>query len=297
MSRDILWEVDGWVGGAVDADGVDWIVHNPVTGWFDTLEIRSSDSEKPGADGSYSDPNLYASRVISLSGHARCPDEETADRARDQFNALLADRQMHWLKVTEPVKTLGAMVKLGAGTKLSPWDAVSFDFQLILVAPDPRKFSDDLQVAISSLADPAPGGMEWGGPAGTTGATWGGPAGTTGAQWQQGSGSTGVMRLTNDGTAEAPVRFLVDGAVTGASIVDLTYGRVITYGATIPVGSQLTIDTGSRSALLDGVNRGPLLTRVDWITIPPRSSIEVTFQASSNSPNANLAAQWRHAYL
>lgn len=288
------WNVDGWSGNYIDDNGVDWVV-NLDQGWFEPVEERLFDVDKPADDGCYSSPNLDSSRVITLTGYAKAPDPVTADRARNRFNALCKRGHLHQLLVEEPVVDKTAMVKRAGGNARNT-RPTQFEFQLILIAPDPRKYAAVLRSASTKLAQDAPGGIQWNGPAGNTGVQWNGPAGTTGLQYQTGAGENGVMQLTNDGTADTPIVFTVAGPVTNPTIIRTDTGETIQWTGTVPTGAFLQIDTGTGAVLLNGGNQRPLLTAADFFVIPGESVIDVAFQSPTPSPTAELTAVWADAW-
>lgn len=288
------WHVDGWSGNYIDDNGVDWFVHSD-TGWFDGAEVRLFDSDKVAADGTWSFPSLGASRVITLTGYAQAPTPEAADVARNQINALCRRGHLHQLVVEEPVTSKTAMVKR-AGGRATPHTPTKFDFQLVLVAPDPLKYSADLVNASTRLAQDAPGGVQWDGPAGATGVQWDGPAATSGVAYQSGDGENGVMVLTNNGSADAPIRFTVPGPVVIPSLIRTDTGQTLEWNSTVPAGSVLEINTGTGAVLLDGGNQRPLLSAADFFVIPPETSIEVAFRSSAPSPTVEVVAAWAHAW-
>lgn len=297
MSTQIVtptWTVDGWSGNYVDDAGVVWFVSEDA-GWFAPVSDRTFDVDKPVDNGTYSSPNRDASRVITLTGWCRAPNAIAADQAWNQFNALCKRGHLFLLVVEENVVNKTAWVKRGGGNVVlkSP---TQFDFQLILVSPDPQKYSAASATASTNLAQDAPGGVQWGGSAGTTGVQWGGPAGTTGVKYQTGSGQTGVMELLNEGTGDAPIRFTITGPVTTPSIVETGGGDEITYGGTVETGQTLTIDTGTGEVTLDGADRRSSLTSADFFTLPPNTPVDVAFRSPSPSPTAQLSAVWQHAW-
>jgi hypothetical protein len=288
------WHVDGWSGNYVDDNGVDWVV-NQDAGWFEPVDERVFDTEKPAAGGSYSAPNLDAVRVITLTGYARAPDPVAADNARNQFNALCKRGHLHQLVVEEPVVNKTAYVKRAGGSLVNTRPN-QFDFQLILTAPDPQKYAADVSTESTGLAQDAPGGIQWNGAAGSTGIQWGGPTGSTGVQYQTGSGVTGVMQLSNEGTGDAPVRFVITGPVNTPSIVNTDTGDTITYGGNVETGQILVVDTGTGEVTLGGADRRSFLTSVGFFLLPPGEITEVAFRSPSPSPTAELAAIWQYAW-
>lgn len=288
------WNVDGWSGNYTDDQGVIWFV-DQETGWFDGTDSRTFDADRVNAGGSYSSPSLDAVRVITLTGYAEAPSPSAAERARNQINAVCRRGHLHQLLVEEPVTSKTAMVKRGGG-KATPYKPRCFYFQLILIAPDPFKYSAETSTASTHLAQDAPGGTLWNGPAGSTGTPWNGPAGSTGVVWQTDVGQNGIMQLVNNGTADTPIQFTIAGPVKNPAIVRTDTGEAIEWTGNIPSGSVLQIDTGTGSVLLNNGNQRPLITRADFFTIPAGSSINVAFQATQPSPTALLTAVWADAW-
>lgn len=288
------WTVDGWSGNYIDDNGVVWFVSEDA-GWFEPVEERAFSTDKPAEGGQYSSPNLDAARVITLNGWCRAPDVVSADRAWNQFNALLKRGHLFPLLVEEPVVDKTAMVKR-AGGRAIPTSPTELTWQLIMTAPDARKYSAQLHTKSTALAQDAPGGIQWGGPAGTTGVQWGGPAGSTGLVYQTGVGENGVIHLDNDGTADTPVVFTITGPVDVPSIVRTDTGETITWNGTVPTGAVLEVDTSTGSVRLNGGNQRPGLTRADFFTIPPGGGADVLFQSPNTSPTALLTAVWADAW-
>lgn len=292
-----VWHVDGWAGNTVDDDGTDWFTFQD-DGWFSPVDVRNFDQDRPSQGGTYSSPNLDSARVVNLTTSVTALDRFLADKAVNQANALCRGGHLFELLVEEPVYDKVAMVKRASGssnlTRLTP---LKFEFQLILIAPEPRKFSATEYTDSTGVTSDAPGGILWNGPDGTSGLQWNGPAGSTGLEYQSGVGTTGVMVLNNPWSAPTPIRFAITGPITNPSVSDNTSGRTIAYGGDVAAGQTLLIDTGAGSVTLDGANRRPLLTRAEWFGIPKNGSVEVAFRSSAPAPSALATAFWRYASI
>lgn len=286
------WTVDGWAGNTVDENGVEWIVHTDK-GWYNPVGVRGTSSPRSDADGDYVERNRRAPRVISLEGYAHAPTVDTADAAMDRFNGLLGDGELHDLVVAENARDLIAPVLLADGTESVRFNQLGFDFQLILIAPDPRKLDVVTRSVLVGLASAAVGGVMWNGPAGSTGVEWNGTAGTTGVEWGA-SGTSNYAVLDNTaGTAEADILFTISGPVTMPSIVDAS-GRTMTYQGSLLTGETLTIDTGTGAVRFQGVDRGPQLRPAQLFSIPARSTLQIGFTAAAGT--GLLTAQWHISY-
>lgn len=293
------WNVDGWTGNTVDANGIDWFCESE--GWFGPVGVRVFDIDRPTGHGTYSSDSLKTPRVITLTGLCTAPSHEDIFAAMDKFNALLADGKLHELVVEEPTRTLTAMVKLGSNPQLQPRNPRQFDWQLVLVAPDPRKSSSTEHEVPTSMGVPPGGGVMWDGPSGSTGLVWNNSAGGSGVIWQTDSGIPGIITVTNSGTADAPLSFIFSGATSlpNPGLRNVQTGQRIVYNGTITTGNVLTISSSTEggSVSLDGTNMGPALSQADWFSIPKGSSIDIEFTSSGYDPAASMAVRWRDTYI
>lgn len=296
-----LWTIDTLTFGTT-VDGCYWVVDDPV-GWESGSSPRSARTPKPTADGSYRGPNWRAEKVYVLNGWVDVPDEVSALRVRDQLAAVCGNEQILYpLRHTDARsgEDRVAFVELDG----EPFVRIRYDqrpltveFSLQLAAPDPQRYSATLYSKTTKLAADAPGGVQWNGPAGTTGIEWNGPSpGNTGVRWQDGAGENGVVSLTNKGTGYSPVILQVAGPVLTPIIERTDTGEVIQWGGTVPAGSVLEVNTGTGSVRLDGGNQRPLLVRADFFKIPPDATIDVAFRSPTPSPTAQLTAVWPDAW-
>lgn len=297
-----VWTVDGIAFGSVIDDSLGSIV-DEVTGWDEGTEPRSARTVRPSAAGSYRGPNWKSERIVTIAGWVDVPDEIAALAVKDRITAICSDPySLYTFRHTDARsgEDRYALVELDG----RPLASVQFgdrplrvDFSLQFAAVDNRKYDTQALTASTLLAQDAPGGIQWGGPAGSTGVQWGGPAGSTGLVYQTASGETGTLLLTNPGTAPAPIVFTISGGlVVTPSITVASDGRALEYGPTVPAGSVLEIDTGTGRVTLDGGNQRPNMTRADFFEIPPRSSLEVVFRSPTPSPSAELTAVWHPAW-
>lgn len=287
------WSVDGWSGNYTDNNGVGWLVYKD-SGWYDPVDVRTRSDEKTVSDGDYSEDNRNAPRVISLIGHAKAPDTRTADAAMDQFDAVLRSPGLKQLVVEENNRNLMAYVRL-ASAHTERLTTRTFDFQLVMTAPDPRKLSTVQNSITVPLSSPSPGGAQWNGPAGNTGSQWNGPAGNTGMQWwASGVSNLGVIDNTAS-TADADILFTFTGPLTNPSILNITTGEVLTYQGVLLTGDTVTIDTGTGRVLYGGVDRGPSLAPAQLFLAPAKTSTTIAFTSSGGS--GVLTAAWRQSLI
>lgn len=292
------WNLAGITFNTIDADGVEWIVDKDE-GWDAAPGPRLSMADKAVGHGSYDGQSWLEPRTIVLSGRIIAPTRSLIDGALRRIAAIGGDGARSVLTVAEPDVTLTAEVRLAVRTDVLRQSTTLVAFQLSLVAPDPRKYGT-VHESSTGLASAAPGGVPWNGTTGTTGVEWNGPTGTTGVQWQSGVGVTGIVTAVNNGNFEASVELVITAgaeSISNPTVTDVTTQQVISYGGTIPVGSTLIIDTGPGSVLLDGADRGALLSRADWLTVPRQSARQFLFTSSSTSPTASLMVRSQDTYI
>lgn len=290
-----VWTLPGWAANVVDDNGVQWTC-NVDSGWFSPLGVRSSDTEIPGYDGNYESPNLKAARVITLSGLAKAPDAATADAAVDQFNNLLSSgATLQQFLVHENSRDLTAMVKLSTGSDLTRTTWRSFEWQLVLIAPDPRKYGPT--VTASTGLPSTSGGIDYLTDSGIDYVTNGGiDYGTP--------GTSGLLQLTNMGSAESWPMFTFAGPTDGATLIapsatNTDTGDRLAYSGTLATSDQLKLTStpGRRSAILNGVPYRRFLTAAEWFPVPAGATVSIQFQGTSSSGTSLLTASLAPAYL
>lgn len=300
---DIVWEVDTFTGyqGAItlDSSGVEWVVIKS-TGWWDSPPTRSTDVSRL-THGSYPGVVYKAQRVVSLSGMATAPSEAAMYAAIDRVNAVLGDGLLHPLQVSVDSDVRTAAVKLAEnGIAVDPFSQLVFDYQITLVAPDPRKHGPAGSPSQGTLPTPATGGLNATAP-GLNATAPGLDAGTP--------GQLGFVQVTNTGTAPAYplITFAGNGSSLPApSLTNQATGDVITYTGTLAANESVVINCDEfpylgypeRSVLLQGTaDRGNLLSIVgDWPVVPPGQSVTWLFRATSYNALSTVTVELRPAY-
>jgi hypothetical protein len=292
-----IWTIAAWSANVVDSNGCMWV--SPTsTGWFDPLPVRGSDIDISTEDGSYSTPTTRGERVITIPGYTKAPTSAAADAAADQFTGLLATGGLQQLSVQENTRTLTAMVKLGNGGQLDRTSQCGFEWQLVLIAPDPSRY---LAVPAGTTSLPMySGGKDYtGGGAGGVDYTGGGAGGINYGTVT----STGLIQLTNTGPAKSWPQFTITGPTDGTtlvapSIVEVGTNRTLAYSGTLTTGDRLVITTrpGARSVLLNNVSYRRFLTSAQWFAVPPGASTQVQFQGTAPTVTSQLSALLPAAY-
>lgn len=277
-----VFAVDGWAGNTVDESGVEWWV-TKEEGWSSPPAVRLTLTDRPERDGAFDAPSYRAVRVVTLEGTAIAPDRISRELAKDRLAAVLADGSaLVPLLVTEPHVTRQALVRLSAETKITDRKAGAFDFSLQMTAPDPLRYSFELNGASCPLPTSA-----------------GGLAFPLSFPLDFGKGSTGGrLSLRNAGTAPSWPVWRISGPCDGPVITNTVTGAEIAFGLTLRSGETLDVDTDARTVLLQGTasRRSFLLPGSDWFALRPGLT-QVAFRAAQHDPQALLRAEWRDAWI
>lgn len=111
-----------------------------------------------------------------------------------------------------------------------------------------------------------------------------------------GGGSSGTATIVNAGNAAAPLRFRINGPVTGPTIHSDATDSDLTLDLTVGSGEWVDIDTKERSVLLNGTaSRYNTLTAVEWFDLIPGSNTIRFSGASGGAPTLDVYS--RSAWL
>jgi hypothetical protein len=293
-----IWTIGSWSANVVDANGVMWVSPSS-TGWFDPPGVRGSDVDMPSADGNYSTPTHRTERVITIPGYCKAPTIALRDAAADQFTGLLAGGVLAPLSVQENSRTLTATVKLGNGCNLDPTSPYGFEWQLVLIAPDPRKYDNSLPPVSTSLAI-AQSGLDW-----STGGGLDWTGGSTGGLVWGAGGSDGTCTILNNGNTAASPVFTVAGptdigTLSNISITNSATGQVIAYGGVLLLNDVLVIDSraASRNATLNSqTDVWSNLATSQWFSVPAHGLLKIQFQGISASTTPLLTVASANTYI
>lgn len=290
-STQLRVQVDDWSAGSpgdIDANGAVWTIEREgVSGWWDAPSPRLSLSTRPGEHGAFDGPAFLESRVVSLKGACHATDRASSRRARDIVASVCGDPSLGLLTLTVTNSgnpTRQAAVRRSAETKTQyRGGGITFDWSIILTAPDPRRYAAALSTQFTGLPTAGAGGLVF-------------PlvfplvfgTGTSG----------GELSLVNGGTIAMWPVWTIRGPVTGPAITSLTSGQALVFDPTfvVPAGQDLIIDTDAKTVLLQGVNVRNRLFTASWFRLTPGTTA-VRFSAVSGAdPAAKLTAVWREAW-
>lgn len=252
-------------------------------GGFDSPNIRQNLADLPEADGAIAGDFFLSSRPVTMSG--RIVSSSAAQRnsvvaqMQRAVRALRAD-----LTISTQPQGMPAMQATARLDNLRIGPGYVKTFQLSLVCPDPRFYSQTLnsQAATSSVS--------------TAGAAfpWSFPVGFGG-----GTGGTANLSASNAGNIDTYPLIRVYGPVSNPQIENHTTGQwLYVDNVTLAAGEYIDIDVKERTVVSNaGANLFSHVRFPDssWWTLPPGGST-IQLWASSSSTGVELDVSWRDAW-
>lgn len=256
-----------------------------LEGWEARPPARYSKVPRTGGHGTHRSRVLSDERIVTVEGWCWSSVE------RDQ---LLADLQAAAGYVdgddTNPLAVTVAGRALTAGGQLiearqmlirGEWGIGRFGWLLQWRCPDPlrygpaRALSTELPNPGGGLTYPLTYPLDYGA-----------------------AGTSGSITLTNPGSADAPIVLAARGGHEQGFEVSAA-GRRLTYGAPVPAGQVIELDTARGTVLVEGTaSRRSNLVRADWLMVPARSSLTVQYTTlgGARDPGALLTATWSETH-
>jgi Phage tail protein len=290
-----VYQVGAWAaggaGGQTDANGVVWNV-NPqgVTGVFDSAPNRLNQTPFNEYDGAQRSRNYDNPLPITIQGSAQGFTAAGVAASRRSFAGLFAGGGQQTMSITDiDGVVLTVTVEKNGAPKVTPQSAgLDFDWQLNVIAADPRKY-----LPVSSSSTPLPsssGGLDW--------STGGGLDWSTGGGLNWGvAGSNGLLQLTNTGTADAWPVFTITAPTDGSTLVNPTIvnqntGQMLQYVDTLFLGDVVVINTSpyNKSVTKNGQPYRRNLQVAQYFKVPAGQSIQIQFQGTSLSTTPQLSA-------
>lgn len=294
------WSLDGFSFNiGADANGHTTIVDIPE--WENPPGPKPKISPRTEGDGSYRGPNYLDGQSFRIKGTGQAMTPQSRILLRDRLAALCLDPgTLYPLTCSDPARAQDLTVYVERDDQPDiRWsiDGISLTFDIPLYAADPLKYSPDNAIQSTALASPGTDGILWNGSPGASGGIeWNGsPTVSGGLIYQSGSGSSGVLRLTNNGTKEAPILYTITGTVTNPRLSRVPQpsrglgNAIVRWGGTVNAPSQLIIDTKTERVTLDSVDVNGALTNSDFFGVPGRDSsgapgyVDIEYTATSGS--------------
>jgi len=256
IDTDIGVTLDGWTAGTHQSDVGDsaatewWIIEDGLKDWNGTPDVRLNGIDRPLDHGQFDAASFYGSRVVTINGVAICPDKTSALLAMDVISSVAAwdPSRLYLMQVSEPGRpTRRAMVRLNTATKVGGFNGISFDFQLQVKAPDPRKYDDTESTIVLQPPTGAAGGI-------TVPVTVPFSISTVGL-------STSAGTAVNNGTFPSRPVVTFAGPLVDPVLANLTAGKALGMTITLAAGDTLVADFDRRTLILNGsASRATALT-------------------------------------
>lgn len=247
--------------------------HPNFVGWLreigglDSPEVRLEVAQIGGMDGAFlTSPGYYGARPITLGGVLAPGTATNVNQREEQLrratDALRGDCTLSWWPSGLNEMQIGC--RRQQPLRITP--GRPREFQLSLVAPDPRIYSVEQVTRIVTYAQ---------------------------------SQSMDIL-VGNAGTAYAPVVIRVTGPIVGPSVQLANTGERLWFpGLTVPAGQTLLIDTGKKTATMSGLNKYHELnfTESSWWMLPPEGAPLIRLLGSGLAAATELRIEYRHAWM
>lgn len=262
-------------GGVDDLGTRVWL--STLKGWDEGVASTGNVEQRAADDGGWPDQAYRAPRLVELGLVLIGPDFRTVSKSINAIEAGLPLNALDTLVVDDHGDQLQARVRK-SGDVVVDRKAAKAAVSLSLIAPDPRRYAVDAVTASTGLP-----------------VTTGGlalplvlPLSLAATM------SSGVLTAVNAGNAETLPTFTIAGPCpAGATITHRGTRAFLRYSEAIGAGHTLTINTASRTAVLDGTASRTVIGT--WFSYAPGAN-EIAFSAPSYDAGALLTSTHRSAW-
>lgn len=220
--------------GEVDDAYVQWRMTDLV-GW-DSPDLEENAEKRVGADGMFDALNYYGGRTVQVKGLIVAPDAVTLEAAMYRLIQAVPPRRLVTVRFDETTAKYVMARRSGRPLVGKVTDRTA-QFDVALLAPDPRKYAVDATTASLSIAQPAAGLA---------------PPWTPPILLPARTGGTDTATVVNTGTYESQPLIRIAGPGYGPQIFNLTTNLYLAYDVTLGVTDYLLIDCQSGACLLNG---------------------------------------------
>ena len=247
--------------------GSPWVYNNAtLDAWYALPKADSKVSKRPNAHGAYSLGQVFAKEHRPVvNGQYYGASAADALAARNRLNAMFSDGKPVTMRVTDELGMTSRQVWLLEASTSFRYDFSHFPFDLVFVAPDPRRYGPE--VTDTDGMPSAGSGLVWN--LGTSG---------SGLYFDWGTaGVLGQVDFTNLGNATTFPRIVVGGPgafAAGFRITEVETGRELIFARSTNTGDLITFDSRTQRATIangGGDVTGSLTSR-DWFAVPAGAS-------------------------
>jgi Phage tail protein len=269
--------------GQVDDNGICWL-WNGIDGW-DGPDVSGGIIQRSGDHGGWASPQFYAPRTLTLRVTAIAPSQALRDLARALLSQVVPVSDLAVLNYDEPVP-LQAQVRRSGKITEKPLTLTDVQFTVGLVAPDPRKYSQQVHSVTTAAA----------------------PTGLTGLVFPVVFPVTfpamlpaGIVSVANAGNFETRPLITITGPVTSPSLTSLTTGQTVSWtGLVLNAGSALTVDFLNRVAYDQNGSYWPADLASSWWVmggqVPGGAVTEIQLGGAAGL-GAQFIVQWQDSWV
>jgi hypothetical protein len=245
--------------------------------WYSLPDSKSPIQQRPQLDGAFSFPDYRESASITVSGTGFGASPADCVAMQKSLTAARSGQSLIPMKVEVSGDVSTRMVSVRSINIDDHRGRDYFNFQIAVVAPDPHRYGETAYVS-TGLASSGTGirfpvlfPVSFGAP-----------------------GASGRATAVNGGSADTWSTFTVGGGGLwgGFTLVHVESGRQVRVDRDVPMGSVVSLDSRTGTALIDGSPIPGSLTRSEWWPVPAGSSASVQFLANgavSGTPTLTVA--------
>lgn len=249
---------------------------------FAIPEIRTSSAVLTERDGGYIASQFYGMRKVSIQGRIFGEDEAELEEKRKEIMAAVRQRSI----AIELITNAGNSYLVNGHLTDSEMDfdrlINSSDFRFEFLCPDPVIYDNTDGTALSIQVGKQRGGgyiFPYVLP----------------VIWEAGSGE--VTARNNGNTPVKPV-IKFKGSMTDPTLINVTTGKLVQLsGFSAPEGSEVVIDTRTRSVLLNGGNIFDKLSdQSTFFSLQPGDNV-FRLESASGADTVVATVEWRNGFM
>ena len=249
---------------------------------FAIPEIRTSSAVLTERDGGYVASQFYGMRKVSIQGRIFGEDEAELEEKRKEIMAAVRQKSI----AIELITNAGNSYLVNGHLTDSEMDfdrlINSSDFRFEFLCPDPVIYDNTDGTALSIQVGKQRGGgyiFPYVLP----------------VEWQSGSGE--VAARNNGNTPVKPV-IKFKGSMTDPTLINVTTGKLVQLsGFSAPEGSEVVIDTRTRSVLLNGGNIFDKLSdQSTFFSLQPGDNV-FRLESASGADTVVAIVEWRNGFM
>lgn len=232
-----------------------------LIGWTDGVDIKRNAQPRQQADGDFTEPTHYHSRVIIASGTAIANYPAQLHKMRDSFLRIFWDEKYKELAITNSLDKRYSTVSLASKPSWIQETDTAAVWKIEFYAPDPYIYGAMQTASVGSFTDN--GGLDF-------------PL-VYNLNFNVPADQTMPAGIKNNGNAIMWPSFEVRGNYISGFTISNMYDRKVTYNGTVTIQSPVIIDMARGTAIQDGVDKSYLISDRQWISVAPNTEMVPEF--------------------